>query len=910
MIENEEFINDFIEEAKTHIGALELDLVKISIEDTDKELVNNIFRAVHSIKGTAGFFNLTKIVGLAHNMENIMGEVRNDKLILTSAIIDLLLESNDCLKNMIEDVTNSEDYDTSAILLKYKADQEPILIACREVKEELVAKEIIEEYLDDKKVIEPIEPIKKIEDSNVQKATVAVLESDFKKIKANTSEDSIRVNVSLLNNLLNLASELVLGRNQLLRGMEMHRKSMSGMDSILQNIDHITTELQEKVMQTRMQSIANVFNKFPRIIRDMAKKLNKEIDLVIEGEDVELDKSIIEALGDPLTHLIRNAVDHGLETPEERKQAGKPQVGKIIMKAYHESGYVNVDIIDDGRGLDLEKIKKKAIEKGIIDRSELLAMKEHDITQLVFKPGFSTAEVVTDFSGRGVGMDVVKTNIEKLGGAIEIFTVPQKGTTFRLLLPLTLAIIPSIIVEVEGQKFALPQVNLQEIVRIKAGDAQRKIEFINSSEVLRLRGGLLPIIHLGDVLGIKRTYLDPASLEKQIEKRKTVTGYTKVVQNEKEEVQFIKMKREVNSTIRILVIKIGSKKLGIIADKIHGSEEILVKPMPAYIKDCRCYSGVTIMGDGKTAMILDPEGIIVKANLNFTDVLNQKGSEKNIDSINEDIMEHQSILIFKCSGTETLAVDLSMVSRVEEVSPSAIEVIGDKEYIKYRGDMLRVIKPENYLPISKSKTLPEKYYVIIPKLVKYPIGLLIEKIHDTVHTIIKLNSEDIKIKGILGSSIINDRIVVLLNIYELFEIVNPDNYSIPKEISNVKLTILVAEDTPFFQKLERDYLIEAGYKVITAVNGMEALELLHEHHVDVVISDIKMPVMDGIELVKRIRQDKKLSHLPVIALTSMTGETYTKEGLEAGFDVYEYKLDRSRLISVIQKVINDRRLLG
>jgi two-component system, chemotaxis family, sensor kinase CheA len=768
----------------------------------------------------------------------------------------------------------------------------------------------IEETIEVTEIIEPIKTVEKTENSNITKITAPAEEAGFKKIKTNTSEDSIRVNVSLLNTLLNLASELVLGRNQLLRGMEMHRKNITGMDSILQNIDHITTELQEKVMQTRMQSIANVFNKFPRIIRDMAKKMNKEIDLIIEGDDVELDKSIIEALGDPLTHLIRNAVDHGLETPTERKKAGKPEVGKVIMKAYHESGYVNVDIIDDGRGLDLEKIKKKAIEKGIIDKNELLTMKENDITQLVFNPGFSTAEVVTDFSGRGVGMDVVKTNIEKLGGAIEIFTVPQKGTTFRLLLPLTLAIIPSIIVEVEGQKFALPQINLQEIVRIKSGDAHRKIEFINSSEVLRLRGGLLPIIHLGDVLGIKRTYLDTLSHEKKVENRKTITGYSKIIQNENEEAQIIKMKREVNSTIRILVIKIGSKKLGIITDKIHGSEEILVKPMPAFIKDCRCYSGVTIMGDGKTAMILDPEGIIGKANLNFTDVLNQKGSERNVETTDENIMEHQSILIFKCSGTETLAVDLSMVSRVEEISPNDIEVIGDTEYIKYRGDMLRVIKPENYLPISKGKAeaIPKKYYVIIPKLVRHPIGLLIEKIHDTVHTVIKLNSENTKIKGILGSSIINDKIVVLLNLYELFEIVNPDNYSLPKGIANEKLTILVAEDTPFFQKLERDYLLEAGYKVITAENGKVALELLYEHHVDVVISDIKMPVMDGIELVKRIRSDKKLSHLPVIALTSMTGDTYTKVGLEAGFDIYEYKLDRSRLLSVIEKAISDRRL--
>ncbi|MEN6348765.1 MAG: chemotaxis protein CheW, partial [Syntrophomonas sp.] len=707
-------------------------------------------------------------------------------------------------------------------------------------------------------------------------------EKMHKKSLSPAVEDSIRVHVSLLNDLLNLASEMVLGRNQLLRTMEGHRKSISGIDPVLQNIDHITTELQEKVMQTRMQPIANVFNKFPRLIRELARKLGKEMELRLEGSEVELDKSIIEAIGDPLTHLIRNAADHGLETPEIREKIGKPRKGTILMKAYHEGGYVNIDVIDDGAGIDIEKIKDKALEKGIVHNTELSVMGEQDVLQLLFKPGFSTADKITDVSGRGVGMDVVKTNIEQLGGTIEIFSTLSQGTTFRLLLPLTLAIIPSLIVQVENQRFALPQVNLQEIVRIKPGQMSRKIEFINNSEVLRLRGGLLPIVHLADVLGLPRTYNSTGSVQKP-------------------------HMRNINNVIRILVIKIGSRKLGIAVDAIHGSEEILVKPLSSFINDCRCYSGVTIMGDGKTALILDPEGIIVKANLRFNDA-NIEKPELNLEEESISIGEQQNLLLFKCSGPETLAMDLFMVSRVEEIEPGDIEKIGDKEYIKFRQDSLRIIRPEDYLPITKcDNPYINKLYVIIPKLVTNPIGIIAKRIDDTIQKKITLNQEGITGKGLVGSSIINDKIVLLLNIYELFEMADPDHYKIERIHENKQHKILVVEDTPFFQKLEKDYLEEAGYHVLTANHGKEAWQLLQENQVDAVVCDIQMPVMDGIELVKRIRADKNLAYLPVMALTSMTGEMQKKEGLDAGFDMYEFKLDKMQLLNMLGSMLEERR---
>ena len=1019
MLQNEEYIQSFVEEAKVHVETVENGLVNMDLDAVDPEEVNNIFRAVHSMKGTAGFFNLTRIVELSHCMENLFGEIRNGKLQLRVEMIDILLAANDCLKSMVDDVLNSESTDISSHVEKIsyflKADNKagpeakgtkknaPAPAGRDAVPETRRGNELIADAIrhghfyymlraglnEDllKNGINPVELIKSIKsignfielktavteasageeddpsgDIILEYYFTTVLEKGFlpealnvtekclfelnievetekhagpderqsqagheaarqepdadkgkeaisKKNQGIALEDSIRVHVSLLNDLLNLASEMVLGRNQLLRAMEKNRKSIAGIDSILQNIDHITTELQEKVMQTRMQPISNVFSKFPRIIRELAKKLGKEIDLSLEGSEVELDKSIIEALGDPLTHLVRNAADHGLEAPEEREKIGKPRTGNIIMKAYHEGGYVNIDVIDDGAGINVERIKEKAIEKGIINKNDTANMGEQEILQLLFKPGFSTAEKVTDVSGRGVGMDVVKTNIEKLGGTIEIFTAASQGTTFRLLLPLTLAIIPSLIVQAEDQRFALPQVNLQEIVRIKPGSTTRKIEFINNSEVLRLRGGLLPIVHLADVLGLKRTYVDPETNERKDEKRRTIFGYRHEAASPsgsgREYVTEFRM-RAIKNIIRILVIKIGSRKLGIAVDAIHGSEEILVKPLPSFIKDCKCYSGVTIMGDGKTAMILDPEGIIVKANLRFIEGGDDK-SHAGAAGETEGMGEQQSLLLFKCSGTETLAIDLSMVSRVEEIRADEIERIGDKEYIKFRGDSLRVIRPEDFLPLSKQKNDNDKLYVIIPKLVRHPMGIIIEKIHDTMQKGIVLNHEDITAKGFVGSTILNNRIVLLLNIYELFEIADPANHKIEKIKHDGKLKILLVEDTPFFQKLEKSYLEEAGYQVITANHGREALQILQDNKVDAVVSDIHMPVMDGIELVKKIRADKSLADLPVLAVTSLTGDLQKKAGLDAGFDMYEFKLDRVRLLEVLEKVLSKGR---
>ena len=666
MLQNEEFINEFIEEATVHVENIEMGLLKLSKQKEDDNLINEIFRAIHSTKGTAGFFGLKNIVDLSHSMENLFGEIRNKKIKINDELVDILLNSNDCLKWMVKNIEKSEMKDVSKYINSILA----LVSSSKEKNEKNDEKELIKDFIKDghklyrvklrmnedlgRKNISPIEYFKRIEtigniietytdisdvegldtfnssevnfiflfttilnkdliastieipaenivelDVNLKKSQlIDILKKiekpleegkQVKEINSAILEENVRVKVSLLNDLLNLASEMVLGRNQLLRGLEGYKKKIPGITQVLQNIDHITTELQEKIMQTRMQTLSTVFNKFPKIIRELSKKTGKQVELKMMGTEVELDKSIIEALTDPLTHLIRNSVDHGIESSNIRTERGKPKTGTVFLKAYHEGGYVNIDITDDGGGIDVEKIKEKALSKGIVTKQELSLLEDGEVLKLIMKPGFSTADEVTDISGRGVGMDVVKTNIEKLGGTVEIMTTVKKGTTFRLILPLTLAIIHSLIVEVNKQKFALPHVNLQEMVRIKKEDKNIKIEKINGALILRLRGNLLPLVSLSEVLKIEKADRD-----------------------------------EDKNIYRILVLKVGTKNFGLIVDSIHDEEEILVKPLPKYFSNCSCYSGVTIMGDGKVAMILDPEGIKNAACLKFIDRDNLK----------------------------------------------------------------------------------------------------------------------------------------------------------------------------------------------------------------------------------------------------------------------------------------------
>jgi two-component system, chemotaxis family, sensor kinase CheA len=583
------------------------------------------------------------------------------------------------------------------------------------------------------------------------------------------SSETVRVRVDLLNRMMDLAGEMVLSRNQLLSTLEGHHGGIPGLASILQNVDLVTSDLQEHIMQTRMQTIGTVFNKFPRVVRDIAKTLGKEIHLLMTGEDVELDKSIIENLSDPLTHLIRNCCDHGIETPIDRVKNSKQAFGTIQLKAYHEAGQINIAIIDDGRGIDPNRVLQKALMTGAISEADVKKMSHQDMVNLIFLPGLSTAEKISDISGRGVGMDVVRTNIEQIGGSIQIESNYGQGTTILLRLPLTLAIIPSLIVGVAGQKFAMPQINVLEMVRVHARDLNERIEQVGSASVLRLRGNLLPLLNLGNVLNMERTAMLDGNLIS--ERRENIADVRQTQADEEEN----PINRRVSkaSDVNIMVLKTGKFRYGLIVDELFDIEEIVVKPLANYLKNSRCFAGATIMGDGRVAMILDATGIMQHAKLSFSDL------DALSDKIQQDVEENpngvrQAVILFNISQQEIFAIPLSSVLRLEKIRMVDIERIGQREFLPYRGKGLPLIRLEDQLPIQPCGQPNEYAYLIVPKVLgghseQGLVGFVVTEIVDTLEVDVVLQDHMKEYPGIEGSALVNNHMTVFINAQDIIE---------------------------------------------------------------------------------------------------------------------------------------------
>ncbi|MBF0349668.1 MAG: chemotaxis protein CheW [SAR324 cluster bacterium] len=677
-------------------------------------------------------------------------------------------------------------------------------------------------------------------------------------------DETIRVSVSRLNKLVDLAGELVLARNQILRLSEPIVKQINGLSSVLQNFNMVTTELQEEIMNTRMQPIGMVFGKFPRMIRELSQQLNKKIQLVTEGNDVELDKTIIESLSDPMTHIIRNTADHGIELPEVRLKKNKPEQGTVKMKAYHESGQVIVQVMDDGKGIDVAVIVQKAVEKGVITAEMVPNMSDKDKLNLVFAPGFSTAEKVSSVSGRGVGMDVVKSNIEQLGGTVEVSSEKGKGTTLTMTLPLTMAIVSCLIVKANNQRFAIPQVSIEELVMLKPQDHQTMIGEVQGNAVLRLRGKLLPLLSLTRGL-----------------------GYAEEPRNEE-------------ASLRILIVKIGSSRVGVIVDEVLGSEEIVVKPMPEYLKHLRYFSGATILGDGAISLIMDIPGFVEKNQLLSSDQLTE---DKLYEDAAHKEMETQSILIFDNGSEEQFGLAIPLIRRIDDIEITDIQHIGDKEYIEYRGEQMRILRLEDYLPIQQPKKRVDNPNIIIPKQSAIPIGILINRVIDTKNLHIHLEKGSIKHHGIIGTTLIDRKITLILDLYAVLEMGEPESVVVKKMDKFSDKKVLLVEDTPFFLTIVTDYLKTAGFHVVTATNGKEALEILAKQTFDLVLSDIEMPVMNGLELIKNIRANPNWQRLPVLALTSINDANIVNLGKEAGFNEWLVKLDKENIYSQLIKYV-------
>jgi two-component system chemotaxis sensor kinase CheA len=736
-------------------------------------------------------------------------------------------------------------------------------------------------------------------------------------------DETLRVNVSLLETLMNLAGELVLSRNQLRAAVAQDNRQLLAF--VDQRINQVTSELQDVIMQTRLQPIGNVFSKFPRVVRDLSRTLGKEIQLDILGKDVAMDKTLIEGLSDPLTHMVRNSVDHGIETTEERQRAGKKPVGTVRIEARHEAGQVVVEIADDGKGIDPHRVADSAIRKGLISAEKAQVLSDADKQSLIFLPGLSTASQVSDISGRGVGMDVVKTNLDRLGGQVEIISEVGKGSTFRIKLPLTLAIIPSLIVSVEEERFAIPQANIEELLRLHPEEVKNRIEVIGDSEVLLLRDRTLPLTRFADILGTMTTYIDPETGQRkinrrahladrrskrhaQISKEAPITDSSEP--DESRESRTGSRRQAAASAIEIAVVTTGTLSYGLVVGAFHDTEEVVVKPLGRRFKYLSEYSGATILGDGAVALILDIPGLAVKAGL--TSVAGSaRAAELAAEAEVQRLKDVHSLLLFQNGPDEPCAVSLDLIQRIERISPHQVERLGDQRTMQYRGSSLPLVTLSDVAAVG-SIDAENDLVVLVSNASGREVGLLGAMPVDVVETRAAIDQTTHRQKGIAGSAILNNRTTLITDLYELVDSVHPEwNAERPDFRSAVSpsggaVTVLLAEDSDFFRAQVKKYLEEDGFKVLAAPDGETAWELLCKNieTVRVVVTDIEMPRLTGLELATRIRNDTRTAGLPIIAVTSLAGEDDAAKGIAAGITEYQVKLDRDSLLTSIHGMIH------
>ncbi len=898
---NTELIREFLLESFENLANISEELTTFEKNSEDLELVNSIFRKVHTLKGSAGFLGLKKLQEVTHAAESLLDLIRDRVIKITPQIVDCLLEIFDVSIEMLKFIeknnkesTGNHDALIQKTLLFIKKPQS------NSTPEEhsflsgvKIPKSLFDEEIDDRKKVtikaqsqELVAPIveKAVEKIIEKKKNIEVLQTekaiadtgDISK-NASVTDSVVRVNVQLLDKIMNVVGELVLNRNQILQYASI--QDSAELNRLSQQLNTITSELQTDIMTTRMQPVGSVLSKFERIVRDLAKSQDKKIKLEIIGKETELDKTLLEAIRDPLTHLIRNSVDHGIEMPDIRKAKGKNEEGKITIRSFHESGQVSIEIKDDGNGIDPQRISAKAIEKGILTAEQVKSMSPKQILSIIFMPGFSTAEQVTNISGRGVGMDVVKSNVEKIGGSVDIFSELGKGSTFKLKIPLTLAIVPALVVQDHGQTFAIPQISLLELVRFDKNNEDVKLEKLYGSEFFRLRGKLIPVFRLSNSLK-----LEGASSKSEL----TDYDFTNIV-----------------------ILDAEGRTYGLIVDIILDTEEIVVKPLSKELKNLTFYAGATIMGDGNVALILDSLGFY-----NFADKgvgLKIEKMNQQLDSeIEKEASESQELLICQLGDHRQYAIPLLLVNRLEEFDRKSIEWSGDQPLVKYGDVPMPLINLEKSLNLrgenilfSIDKNLPTEVPCVVINIRGHMYGLVVSEIIDIQQTESAIHSDSVDRKGLLGTVFLKDSTITILDVHTIIEDQNIGKMNHQHRVTRKLGKILIIEDSPLYIKIQKDFLEEEGFEVFTANNGQEAIDFLNgDIEVNLIVTDIEMPVMNGWDFTELIRKsNRKYSRIPVIAVSSKVSPLDREKGMKCGFNEHLEKLNKSDLHKAILEFI-------
>ena len=724
---DDEVLREFLVESYENLDQLDQDFVALETDPAAKERIAGIFRTIHTIKGTSGFFGFGKLESLTHAGENLLAKLRDGEMTLTADKTSALLAMVDQVRAFLSQIesTGAEGANDCSVIISTltalsegsaaPAPEPPPPESVAGVEVWSVHPPAEEPEPEPEPAGAPTPPPPPAEPERVIKGPAV-------------SDSSVRVDVGLLDKLMNLVGELVLARNQVVQfGASIED---SAFISASQRLNLITTELQEGVMKTRMQPIGNVWNKLPRVVRDLSVSCGKQVRVEMVGKETELDRTIIEAIKDPLTHIVRNAVDHGIEAADVRAAHGKPRTGTLMLRAFHEGGQVNIEISDDGGGVNAQAVRRKAIKNGLVTPERAERMTDREVAQLIFVPGFSTAEKVSNVSGRGVGMDVVKTNIEKIGGTVDLASSPN-GTTIKIKIPLTLAIVPALVVTSRGHRFAIPQVSLLELVRLEGEQAREGIEFIHGTPIYRLRGNLLPIVHLDHVLGLDT---EEAHGEEDV--------------------------------VNIVVVQAGDRTFGLTVDEVRDTEEIVVKPLGKELKSVSAFAGATIMGDGKVALILDVLGVAQSAGAasppREKNLLEAEAGPSARAEVNGDI---ERLLLVRVGSGGRMAIPLSTVARLEEFPSSQVEKAGPRSVVQYRGDVLPLIEVSQAV-CDEAPELGETLYVVVYSDNGRSIGLVVDEILDIVEeSSAKRNA--VSRHGILGTMVLQGRVTELIDAHSL-----------------------------------------------------------------------------------------------------------------------------------------------
>ncbi|WP_148615828.1 chemotaxis protein CheA [Nocardioides rubriscoriae] len=756
MNDDAEIVAEFLVESHENLDQLDRDLVELEQNPGSRELLSSIFRAIHTIKGTSGFLALDRLERLTHHGEDLLSRLRDREMVMTTEVAGVLLRMVDTVRALLDLIESSggdadESVEIDSVIAELKRIlatpqdavpveepvAEPFVETVVHVVAEPVAETAVETVVD--VVPEPVvEPVVETPDEVAARLPVpptppatpaapsapmepaesaeAVAEDDGTATRR-VVDSSVRVDVELLDGLVQLVGELVLTRNQI-----MQRTDVGNTDTdpdlirAAQRLDIVASELQENVMRTRMQPIGQVWAKMPRMVRDLSLQLGREVSLELEGHETELDRTLLEALKGPLTHLVRNSLDHGLEAPAARVALGKPAAGRLHLRAFHESGQVIIEITDDGRGIDPEKIAAAALTRGVVTRDALARMEPRAILDLIFRPGFSTAEQVTNVSGRGVGMDVVRTSIERIGGTVDLASVVGKGTTVRVRIPLTLAIIPALVVGQGGERYAIPQANLVELVRLEGQDLAEAVEVLADAPVLRLRGRLLPLVGLSEVLGEPWVKAEP---------------------------------------LTVVVVQADDVHFGLCVDDVHDTQEIVVKPIGRQLKSLMMYAGATIMGDGRVSLILDIAGIARERALVSPD--------EHVDDVRAAAVDSSALLVLEVSNGRRAALPLTAVSRLEEFALDRVERSGAVQVVQYRDGILPLVWLAAAIGLTASPPPEEQLSVVVHEDGDQRVGIVIDRVLDVVEEAV-VSSDVGRRPGVLGSAVVQDKVTDLVDL--------------------------------------------------------------------------------------------------------------------------------------------------